>query len=119
VKARDAQNHAVPLALNFPLADAPPVVVDRVALSPGVPDPFRESVDFQLSLPRAGQVRLTAFDLAGRRVRTLWDGPREAGVHHITWDGRDESGQRIAPGIYWLALEADRVRTTRRVVRLR
>jgi hypothetical protein len=64
-------------------------------------------------------VRLTAFDIAGRRVRTLWDGPRDAGVHRIAWDGRNDAGLSVAPGLYWMALEADRVRSTRRVVRLR
>ena len=117
--ARDALNHALPLVLNQPVGGAPPARMDRVALSPGAPDPFRQRIEFTLSLPRAGPVRLGAFDVAGRLVRTLADGPWPAGEHRIVWDGSDDHGATLAPGIYFVSLEAERSRTTRRVVRLR
>ena len=50
----------------------------------------------------AGEVPLAIeiFDLSGRRVRELIVAPRAAGVYRETWDGRDEVGARVAPGLY-------------------
>ena len=50
----------------------------------------------------AGEVPLAIeiFDLSGRRVRELIAAPRAAGVYRETWDGRDGTGARVAPGLY-------------------
>jgi hypothetical protein len=42
------------------------------------------------------------YDLSGRRVRTIRDVPNGA----IVWDGRDEDGRLMRPGIYFLRVEA-------------
>ena len=55
-------------------------------------------------------VEVTVFDLSGRRVRTLRP-PSEvgAGKYEMNWDGADEAGQRVPPGVYALRfhVEAD------------
>ena len=50
----------------------------------------------------AGEVPLAIeiFDLSGLRVRELIAAPRAAGVYRETWDGRDGTGARVAPGLY-------------------
>ena len=40
------------------------------------------------------------FDLSGRRVRQLYDQPSSSGVYEIPWDGLDESGRLVPPGLY-------------------
>lgn len=50
----------------------------------------------------AAATEVALFDLQGRRVRTLFLGEVAAGRHESTWDGRDEAGQNVAPGIYFL-----------------
>ncbi len=70
-------------------------------------------------LPAAGRGRLRVFDVAGRRVRTLMDGPCPAGQQTVGWDGLDGRGRPAPAGVYWLALEAQGERQVRRVVRLR
>ncbi|HMB71467.1 MAG TPA: FlgD immunoglobulin-like domain containing protein, partial [bacterium] len=59
------------------------------------------------TLDRDVDVRLTVHDAAGRRVRTLVDGPRTAGAGTADWDGRDASGRRVTAGIYFVRLETD------------
>ena len=75
-------------------------------LAPGRPNPFREATTIAYTLPRAGAVRLTVHDAAGRRVRTLTDGSRPSGRSEAVWDGRDEAGSRVAAGVYFLRLDA-------------
>jgi flagellar hook assembly protein FlgD len=68
-----------------------------------------------LSLSRAGRVKVAAYDLTGRLVRVLVDGEMSAGARMLTWDGRDEAGARLAPGAYVLRLEAGEIVQSRQV----
>ena len=40
------------------------------------------------------------FDLSGRWVRQLYDQPGSSGVYEISWDGLDDSGRLVPPGLY-------------------
>ncbi|MBK7188824.1 MAG: hypothetical protein IPH86_09160 [bacterium] len=52
------------------------------------------------------QARLEIFDLAGRRLRTLVDGPLPAGRQQVAWDGRDDAGRALASGTFVCRLSA-------------
>jgi len=49
----------------------------------------------------AGNVSLVVYDLSGRVVRTLLDGPASPGSHAAVWDGKDGSGRAVASGVYY------------------
>ncbi len=68
------------------------------------PNPFRASTVFAFDLPTAAPVRLDVFDAAGRRVRSLARGERSAGAHEVTWDGRNNGGTKVGPGVYFYRL---------------
>jgi hypothetical protein len=59
------------------------------------------------SLPSAGRSALAIFSSDGRLVRRLRDGPDEAGVHELAWDGRDDAGRRVGRGVYCCRLVSD------------
>jgi hypothetical protein len=65
----------------------------------------------QFSLPEPAHVELQVFSAGGRRVATLVDDWRPAGVHEATLDA---SG--LGSGVYFLRLEAGDQRDTRRVM---
>jgi hypothetical protein len=90
-----------------------------VALSVARPTPFTDRTELSFTLGRAGAARLAVYDVSGRRVRTRVDGDQPAGRQRVTWDGRDDRDQLVAPGAYLVALDAEDVRRVRRVVRLR
>ena len=69
------------------------------------PNPFRTATALSIYLPVATRARLTVHDALGRRVRTLVEGPRPAGSSVATWDGRNDSGNPVAGGIYFLRLD--------------
>ncbi len=64
------------------------------------PNPFNPQVTLSFALPRAADVTLEVFDVAGRRVATLWHGELAAGLHTLTWDGRDLAGRDAPSGRY-------------------
>jgi hypothetical protein len=65
-------------------------------------------------VPVACPGRVELYDLAGRRLRTLHDGPLAAGATVVTWDGR--VGGAPAPcGIYFAALTTAAGRAVARI----
>ncbi len=78
---------------------APPVVVDRLALSARPARGGRGGAEFTLALPHGGPVRLEVLDIAGRRIATPLDGALGRGVHRLAWDGRDGAGRQLAAGV--------------------
>jgi flagellar hook assembly protein FlgD len=64
-------------------------------------------------------VRLELFDLLGRRIRRLVDDERFAGESRVAWDGSDDSGRSLGPGVYLARLEFLGVSKTIRLVRIR
>jgi hypothetical protein len=78
------------------------------------PNPFNPHTTLHLELPVAGRTILAIHDLRGRRVRTLVDEQRAAGIHEVTWDGRDDRGRALPSGVYLSRLETSgRVVTNR------
>jgi hypothetical protein len=79
--------------------------VTAISLCQNQPNPFRGTTVIEYALPRAGDIRLTVFDVSGRAIRTLADGAVPAGRHSMLWDGRDGTRARVAAGVYICRLE--------------
>ena len=77
-------------------------------LGDSYPNPFNPAVVLPLELATdAAGVSLTVYDVLGRRVRQVWQGPLGAGRHRFVWDGRDEAGKAVAAGVYLYQVEVD------------
>ena len=77
-------------------------------LGDSYPNPFNPTVVLPLDLATdAVGVSLRVYDVLGRRVRQVWQGPLGAGTHRFTWDGRDEVGKAVAAGVYIYQVEVD------------
>ncbi len=75
---------------------------------------------FHLELATAGSVRLDLFDIAGRRLRSLQSaGSFDPGRHEVHWDGRDQNGDRVSTGVYFLRLQSGEASLSRSIVHLR
>jgi len=69
--------------------------------------------------PVAGRVRFDVFDVRGRKVRTLLDEARDAGEGTVTWDGADDAGVKVAPGMYFHRGEVGEARFDAKLVLVR
>ncbi len=96
-----------------------PGAVATLALSAS-PNPTLGNVTASFTLPTAvarGQVMV--YDASGRRVRTLLDGPLEAGVHRIGWTGQSDNGTAARPGVYFLRLVTGEHTATKKILLIR
>jgi len=83
-----------------------PRVGGAPVLHPARPNPFRSATTVTFDLTRPGAVRLSVYDVSGRRVATLLNEVREAGSHNVPWSGRGDSGNSLPAGLYFVRLDA-------------
>jgi flagellar hook assembly protein FlgD len=83
------------------------------------PNPFAVSTRLRYFLASEGTATLEVFDVSGRHVRTLADGPVGAGEHFASWDGRDEKGHTVASGVYFARIETENDMAATRLLLLR
>jgi hypothetical protein len=60
-----------------------------------------------LTMKTAARCRVVVFDALGRTIRRLADARFEAGVHGLDWDGRDDGGSIVSPGVYFVAVQGE------------
>jgi hypothetical protein len=80
------------------------------------PNPVSIRTELSFSLLARQHARLVLYDVAGRHVQTLVDRMLPEGAHSATWNARDHSGRRVAPGTYFARLTAGSETQTRKVV---
>ena len=108
-----------PISIVNPAAVGQPVPANQVLLAAVSPNPSRDGASIRYALPRAADIRLSVYDLAGRQVRVLESGPQGAGEHATRWDGRDASGAETSAGVYLVKLHVEGRDLTRAMIRLR
>jgi hypothetical protein len=82
------------------------------------PNPFNPSVEARFRLPRAGLVRGTIHDAAGRLVADLGERWCATGEHTLRWDGRGADGPAGA-GLYLLTVSAEGRAVSRKLTLLK
>jgi hypothetical protein len=70
------------------------------------PNPTARETYLSLAIPRSGNVKLSIYDVAGRRVANVVNQVLPQGWRTIAWDGRDAVGRPVASGMYFARLES-------------
>jgi hypothetical protein len=73
---------------------------DAFTLRPNYPNPFNPSTRIGYSLPQASDVTVVLFNAAGRKVKMLAAGRRNAGSYEEQWDGLTDGGRQAPSGVY-------------------
>ncbi len=118
----NGSGHAGVVAVELAAAFPPPPVSSEdgadpatgAALSAAHPNPFRDAAVLTLALPEAQRVEVALFDVLGRRVAVLYEGPLAVGSHTLALDG---SG--LPSGIYVVRASGEDFSAARRVTLVR
>ncbi|MCP4573574.1 MAG: hypothetical protein GY838_14545 [bacterium] len=93
-----------------------PDVRDATSITSVYPNPFNPTTEVAFSVARAGRVVVTVHGMDGRRVRTLLTENCEAGPRVLGWDGRDDTGRRVASGAWFMRLVGPGATDTQKVM---
>jgi hypothetical protein len=96
-----------------------PMLTGETKLLGASPNPFNPATTIAFELAAPGDVSITVYDVGGRVVRRLVDGHMPAGLHDVTWNGRDGGGAPMASGVYFYRMIAGDILDTRKMVLLR
>jgi acid phosphatase len=91
----------------------------RNALRIQVLDSVGAATTVSYDLPRASLVSLAVFDVAGRRVAQLVEGPQASGVHFVRWAAADARGRRMPSGVYFCRLQSPSAAASARLILLK
>ena len=100
------------------------VVPEKTTLFANYPNPFNPETWIPYYLATDTDVTITIYNAAGNLVRRLDIGHQKAGYYTIQnraayWNGRSETGERVASGVYFYTLTTDRNTATRKMLILK
>jgi aminopeptidase N len=83
------------------------------------PNPFNATTHIAFELGSGGLVEVVIYDVTGGRVRSLVRDDFPAGYHEKEWDGKNDSGEAVSSGVYFVRLETVRGVLTGKAVLLK
>ena len=83
------------------------------------PNPFNPQTTIRYNLPQGSQVRLTIYNIAGQKVKTLVEEHQTAGHNAVRWNGTDDNGSEVTSGIYFYRIQAGEFTQTKKMVILK
>ena len=95
--------------------------VAATKLLPNYPNPFNPETWIPYQLAEAADVSVKVYDVSGRLVRTISVGFKPVG-YYLTreraayWDGRNETGESVSSGVYFIQFLSENFAATQRVV---
>jgi len=94
--------------------DQPATVPYQTFIQPNYPNPFNAATTIEYGLSQPGQVIIEIYDLLGRRVETLVDETKSAGLYQATWQAED-----MPSGVYFYKIETRDYTKTRKMMLLK
>lgn len=65
------------------------------------PNPFNSQTQIPVYLNEKKRIKISIFDISGKKVVDLVNGEVGSGWHFFLWDGQSKNGQTMASGIYF------------------
>lgn len=71
------------------------------------PNPFNPITNIEYQVRKNAHVSIKVYDILGREIKTLVSKNLGIGTYGVEWDGRDNSGNQVASGLYIYRMIAD------------
>jgi len=91
-------------------------VVAVTALNGNYPNPFNPTTAISFSVKEAGNVLLEVYNAKGQKIKTLVNGEMTADNHVVTWNGNDNSGNKVSSGIYFYKMHSKNYNETKKML---
>jgi len=88
-------------------------------LKQNYPNPFNPATSIGYSVARKEHVRISIYDVSGRRVKVLVNEVQDTGSKRITWDGSNDKGRKMASGVYFCLMKTPSHAMSRKIILMR
>lgn len=99
--------------------DFPTARVTSLAVLPNYPNPFNPNTTIEYAVPDLQEVNVSVYDVQGRLVRSLVNRVETAGVHQVAWQARDNNGNPVTSGVYFVRITSGADFASRKIVLLK
>jgi len=69
------------------------------------PNPFNSEVHITYDLSESGEVLIEIYNLLGQRLKRVLYEDQTSGHHHIIWHGKNDRGDLVPSGVYFIRLQ--------------
>ena len=80
------------------------------------PNPFKNKLNIVIGMNSGSDLQIKIYTIQGKLIKTLSDINNSSYEHKIIWDGRDQQGKAVKPGLYLIRLQSGRHCLSRSVV---
>jgi tellurite resistance-related uncharacterized protein len=96
-------------------------IPNQTRLLQNYPNPFNPETWMPIELSQDTEVSVTIYDVQGKRIRQLQLGLVTAGRYvtadrAVYWDGKTETGEQVASGVYFYTIQAGELTDTRKML---
>lgn len=75
------------------------------------------TLTISLKAPDSGRVTVKVYNIAGELVRPVFEADVQAGLwFQAIWNGRNEDGDIVASGVYFVSVKGAGIKSIRKVV---
>ena len=89
---------------------------DKFALYQNYPNPFNPVTTIKYDLPQTVHVAIQVYSILGEKVATLVNEEQQPGYYSIEWNGRSDSGKKVASGMYIYTINAGEFKQVNRMM---
>ena len=80
------------------------------------PNPFNPSTTIVYNMRERENIILQVYNIKGQLVQTLINGVKEPGNHSVVWNGIDNNNRAVSSGVYFLILETDSTKESKKIL---
>ena len=107
-------NNKENVAIDLPMTNNQPINPVEI-LEQNAPNPVITNTVFTMNLQRDGNYELSIFDTFGNKVKHF-NTEFKAGVNLLNWNGTDDNGNKLVPGMYIYKLTGDNLSLSKKLV---
>ncbi len=86
------------------LSPISPNAPEKLNVTNAFPNPFSESIEIEIEIPETNYVRIDIYDTGGNFVKNLFYNVQFSGNNVVSWDGSNQKGYKVPPGMYFYRL---------------
>jgi hypothetical protein len=91
-------------------------VSEKFTLGPNFPNPFNPVTRFNVNIPELTDLELAVYNVLGQKVYTVMSGEVASGSYDMEWDGKNEHGDSVPTGIYFIRMTAGKFKTALKII---
>jgi hypothetical protein len=86
-----------------------------ISLIQPFPNPFKEITDIRYQIGDISKTNLKIYDATGKLIRQ-WDNATIQQSNHVIWDGKNNRGERVSVGVYFVGLTTNQNKQIRKLL---